>query len=415
MKKIIFSLIIISTMLFSCVDETYYQESNECNIVVFDILGQVSNKIIEGKVVDTGLVEVGVPNNFNLNDLNVHSFRLSALAKSDKDVFKIKDFSKDVYLKITAEDNQTFKIWKIRVIHSEALFQLPFSSMKEWTIAKDDKGNEIKIGSTYAYFPGRENIFSPWQHSAKANTMVGFFSVNPKPDVQNADYASLQTKLYPTGAMMHSAIVAGGLYTGRFIFNSIHLPGIGSDPNPRKMVDLGTPFQNKPQSVRLKIRYKPGLIMKDGDNKEILPNDALNRPSKDSCEIYFMLQNRSLDPTKYNRVATAWLRTSETIGDFNSEDGFVEINLPFIYGQPDAQTLLEKPYMKIGGVRGELIYYKFIPNGTTYDKIEMPEVYAPIGSEVDNIIVVFSSSAYGDMFWGAPDSRLDVKDIEFIY
>lgn len=45
----------------------------------------------------------------------------------------------------------------------------------------------------------------------------------------------------------------------------------------------------------------------------------------------------------------------------------------------------------------------------------MIEEYAPPSANVDNIIVVLSSSAYGDMFWGAPGSRLDIKDIEFIY
>ncbi|HBN05652.1 MAG TPA: hypothetical protein DD434_07660, partial [Bacteroidales bacterium] len=113
--------------------------------------------------------------------------------------------------------------------------------------------------------------------------------------------------------------------------------------------------------------------------------------------------------------ATAWLRTGDSIGSFENESGFVEITLPFIYGQPSAQMLLEKPYMKIGGARGELVFYRFVQNGTGFDKIQMSEEYAPPTANVDNIIVVLSSSAYGDMFWGAPGSRLDIKDIEFIY
>ncbi|MFA7081440.1 MAG: PCMD domain-containing protein [Bacteroidales bacterium] len=71
--------------------------------------------------------------------------------------------------------------------------------------------------------------------------------------------------------------------------------------------------------------------------------------------------------------------------------------------------------MKIGGKRGEVIFYKFKPNGQTYDITQAEEAYAPTNSSVDNIIVLMSSSAYGDKFWGAPGSRLDIKDIEFVY
>lgn len=415
MKRILLALVLLSTIFISCVDEKYYQESKDCNILVFDISGQISNRIIQGSKTDTGIVEIGVPISMNYNNLIVNSVKYSPLAKCDKDPLKIKDFSNDVVFKITAEDNDVSKIWKVRVYYTDAPFQLAYSDMKTWTIAKDENGNDIKISSTYAYFPGEANKFSPWQHSAKANLLTGFFSVNPKPGVENADYASMDTKVYSVGAMMHCAIVTGALFTGKFIYNSTYLPGIGSDPNPRKMVNFGTPFYKKPLQVKFKMRYKAGDVMKDGDNHSILAGDSQGRPYLDSCEVYFLLQNRSLNSNKYYRVATAWLRTSQAIGDFNSETGFVEITLPFIYGQPDAQTLNDKPYMKIGGIRGEVVYYKFTPNGTTYDISPIQEEYAPENTSVDNIIVVFSSSAYGDMFWGAPGSRLDIKDIEFVY
>ncbi|MDD4684886.1 MAG: PCMD domain-containing protein [Bacteroidales bacterium] len=415
MKKIIIALVLVSTFFASCVDEKYYTESKDCNILVFDIEGQISNRIITGSPSDTGFVEIGIPISMNYNNLSVSSAKFSPLAKPDKDALKIKDFSNDVVFTITAEDDNVSKVWKVRVFYTDAPLQLAYSNMKSWTIAKDENGNEIKIGPTYAYFPGQANVFSPWQNGARANTLAGFFSVNPKPSVENADYASMETKLYSTGALMNSAIVTGALFTGKFMYNSTYLPGIGSDPNPRKMVNLGTPFYQKPKEVKFKMRYKAGEVMKDGKNKVILENDPEGRPSKDSCEIYFLLQNRNLDANKFYRVATAWLRTGDEIGSFETETGFVEITLPFIYGEPNAQTLIENPYMKIGGVRGEVIFYKFTPNGQTYDISQANEAYAPSNSPVDNIIVLMSSSAYGDKFWGAPGSRLDVKDIEFIY
>jgi len=351
----------------------------------------------------------------NYNNLIVSSAKFSPLAKSDKDPLKVKDFSTDVVFNIIAEDDNVSKVWKVRVFYTDAPLQLAYSNMKKWTIAKDENGNAIKIYDTYAYFPGEANMFSPWQNGARANALTGFFSVNPKPNVENADYASMDTRLYGVGAMMNVAIVTGALFTGKFIYNSSYLPGYSTEPNPRKLVNLGTPFYQKPTQVRFKMRYKAGLVMKDGRNATILENDSEQRPSKDSCEVYFLLQNRNLDASKYYRVAAAWLRTGDEVGSFETEAGFVEITLPFIYGQPNAQTLLENPYMKIGGVRGEVIFYKFKPNGQTYDITEAKETYAPSNSPVDNIIVLMSSSAYGDKFWGAPGSRLDIKDIEFVY
>ena len=95
--------------------------------------------------------------------------------------------------------------------------------------------------------------------------------------------------------------------------------------------------------------------------------------------------------------------------------GFVTITLPFVYGQPTQAEVQEKPYMNIGGIRGEVSFYKFSFNGTTYDKELMKEEFGDKDMEVDHIIGLFSSSAYGDMFWGAPGSRLEIKNVELIY
>ncbi|MCK9162908.1 MAG: PCMD domain-containing protein, partial [Bacteroidales bacterium] len=287
MKKIIIALVLFSIFLIGCVDEKYYTESKNCEILVFDISGQISNHIISGSQQDTGLVEIGIPISLNYNNLTVSSVNFSPLAKSDKNPLIIKDFSNNLVLTITAEDDNISKVWKIKIFYADPPLQLAYSDMKTWTIAKDENGNDIKIGSTYAYFPGEENIFSPWQNAARANTLTGFFSVNPKPNIENADYVSLDTRVYSAGSMLNSAIITGALFTGKFVFNTTYLPAIGSDPNPRKLVNLGTPFYQKPSQVEFKMRYKAGDIMKDGKNNPILEGDSEGRPSKDSCDIYF--------------------------------------------------------------------------------------------------------------------------------
>ncbi|MDD2530938.1 MAG: hypothetical protein PHN41_06880, partial [Bacteroidales bacterium] len=120
MKRILLSLFLLSTIFISCVDEKYYKESNECNILVFDIMGQIDNRIIEGGQSDTGIVEVKIPISMDISNLTVSSAKYSSLAKSNIDALKLKDFSKDVFIKLIAEDEEVTKIWKIMVSYGDA-------------------------------------------------------------------------------------------------------------------------------------------------------------------------------------------------------------------------------------------------------------------------------------------------------
>ena len=165
--------------------------------------------------------------------------------------------------------------------------------------------------------------------------------------------------------------------------------------------------------------------MRDGKGQPITASNADGRPTKDSCDIYAILQNRKLKQSEnqFVRVAIASYRTSETIGDMaDNNGGFVEMTIPFTYGQPTPAEIAAKPYMKIGGSRGELTFNRFTKNGDNMTIEPVTEVYAtdPENTEVDYIAVLFSSSAYGDSFWGAVNadgtgSTLDIKDFELVY
>lgn len=408
MKQYIY--MVCALLLFAgCINEDYYEESDLCNIVAFEIEGQLSSRITSSK--SAGTVTVGVPTDFDLSHLKVLRAEVSPLAKFGKDPLTITDFSDVVTLTVTAEDGKSSKTWRIEVLKGEIPRQLAYSDMSKWTIAKEEDGTVISTGGTYAYFPGEEGAYSPWQHAARANKINGFFSVTPQPSFENSEFARMETKAYPAGNLVNSGVVAGALFTGKFCFDTRHLPVVGSDPNPRKLINLGVRFPYRPTAVRFKIRYTPGEVMKDGRGKTIYPDDAEGRPSKDSCDIYFLLQNRDSDPTTFYRVGTAWLRIGEQVG----AEGWETMTIPFIYGEPSEAVLSEKPYMRIGGVRGEVNFYRFTFNGTSYDKELMRDVYATSAMEPDHIIGLFSASAYGDMFWAAPGSTLDIKDVELVY
>ncbi|MDR0789801.1 MAG: PCMD domain-containing protein [Bacteroidales bacterium] len=410
MKRFVYLLLIslVGMTINSCVDEQYYEESKACDLLEFSIVGQITNTVIAGSASDTGRVYIGMPFTADLSNLKVNDVKLSSLAKCETDLKAIRNFTNDVCFKLTAEDDEVSKIWVVRVLYGDAPRQLAFSNMQQWTLALNDSGNPMQTGGAYAYFPGNGIDFSPWQHAARANLMNFFFSVNPKPDASNPQYACMETKYYSGGASKGSAIVTGAIYTGVFRYDPKHLPVIGSDPNPRKMVDFGTAFYYKPAAITFKMRYKGGDVMKDGYGN-VVPQ------GKDSCDIYIIFQNRSLSSDVWYRIGAAWLRTSEQVGDFNSENGFETITLPIVYGEPSASILSQKPYMAIGGIQGEVTFYRFVANGSGYDKYEVQEQYGTPSMSVDNVIITFSSSTYGDLFLGAPDSRLDIKDVEFVY
>lgn len=425
---------ILFLALCSCVDNDYYGLSKEANILSFDIEGQLSNKIepfVDWE--DEGVVKITIPDNYDIGDLNVLAATCTPLAKFKIDPYSIKDFSSNVYFEIMAEDTVIKKRWRIEVEQSEPLKQVPFSAMDKWTIGKNVKGEEIGYKengvSKKAYFPGNGTDLSWWVTTAEANGYelagINTMTVNPKPTFSLPQYARLETIWVRSGqaSLAQAQVVTGALFVGQFVFNKEYAPIIGSN-QPRKMVNIGIPFSFKPTAMRLKMRYKSGEVMRDGKGAEITPANADGRPLRDSCDIYVLLHNRKSDAQgRFIRVGAGSYRTSETVGNMNDDvNGFEELIVPIVYGKPSNSVLAEKPYLKIGGTRGELTFYEYPVDRQSEPVIE---IYAddPDDIDVDYISILFSSSAYGDNFWGAVStpggvvrgSTLDVKDVELLY
>ncbi len=437
MKKYLYVAILLFSSV-ACVEKDYFGELQEADVLTFEIDKQISCVIkpyVDYK--DTGLVSVLMPAGTDLSDLKVNYITFSVLAHPSKDITAVTDFTEPVVLSVIAEDNFIQKVWKIEVAcedpedpenPTERQQQLEFASMTTWTNALDNNGSIIKLSSgELAYSPGDGTGVSPWSTTAEANafslSQINFFTTQPKPGYSNAQYARMETLEVDVPYMKNlgTAVVAGALFTGKFQFEVKYgMPNNGG-PYPRKMLDFGTSFRSKPKSVTFKMRYAPGVNMKDGELNLIVPSATETRATKDSCDIYFILQNRN--GGDYIRVGAAWLRTSETIGNINDDaGGFVEQTLEFVYGKPSAEQLRAKPYMKLGGTRGELTFYQF-PLTATSVPVEERFAMDPDNTDVTHLIVMFSSSAYGDKFWAASNpagsltkgSTLDIKEVVFNY
>ncbi|MDR3094806.1 MAG: PCMD domain-containing protein [Bacteroidales bacterium] len=415
---------LVAVMITGCFDSGYFGLSDEANILAFDIEGQLSNQIVPGGKDDVGEVLITIPEILPVNQLKVTKVLCTQLAQFSMDPYSLSDFSQEIELTLTAENTKVHKQWRIKVVHGAASGQIPFSSFNIWMPAKKQDGSEITYkedGVTKsAYFPGNGGI-SPWQTSAEANAFslsgINTMTAGPQPSASNAAYARLET--------IHKSItnvVAGALFTGNFLFNMAYAPAIGTN-EPRKMINLGTPFYAKPKAATMKLRYRPGDIMMDGNGEAITVANADGRPLQDSCEMYVLLHNRNTEQGTFIRVAAAHWRSGEHIGDMDDDaSGFVEITVPFVYGEPDATTLAEKPYSKIGGQRGEMTFYQ---HPVSKESKPVKEIYAsdPATTDVDHITVLFSSSVYGDFYWGGVNeagskfrgSTLDVKDFRLTY
>lgn len=422
-------VVLLMATLTQCIDETYFGESAKADIVKFTIDGELSNKIeplVDYK--DVGTVDITVPENFDLTDLTVTTATCSQLAHFRTDPLKIKDFTNPIELYVISEKGLEKK-WVITVTKAVVKEdeQLLFSSMKQWT-TKNNQGISPVLGTVQGMYPGDGVAVSPWnstiQSNAFGNGYFSSFSTFPYELKGGAgSVARIETIKSPLVIVqnMGMGLATGAMFTGEFVFNPAFV--LNTPKAPRKMMNMGTTFHSKPKAVKFKMRYQPGAVFMDGHGTPITDANAAGRPTKDGCDIYFILQDRRSESGKFIRVAAATYRTvrGETIGDVSDDaNGFVEMEIPFIYGQPTAADLAAKKYCGIGGENGEITFYNFTPKGNgeyEVSKDPVPEVYSqdPTTANVDTLIGLFSSSVSGDLFLAAPNSTLDVKDVEFVY
>ncbi len=276
---------------------------------------------------------------------------VSNFAKVTPGKEQIMDFSKPVVYTVTAESGTSVD-YTVFVKLSSPEIQLPNSSFDQWYITK---GGYQQIGvdaDDKVWCTGNEGVVT--MGSANALPLL----------VDNETVAQLTTlQLGSLAQLVGQGIAAGSLFTGTFKLNL---------SNPAESPQFGTPFVARPKSFSVEFRYRPGDELMNGKGKVI--------PGKDSVEIAVWLEDRSSEPWK--RVATAWYRSEEATPEWSV------LQLPLQYGQLPSPKYFEIPAKGVWG------------SGT-----ETPT----------HLTVVFSSSARGALFEGAPGSELLVNDFKLVY
>ncbi len=159
---------------------------------------------------------------------------------------------------------------------------------------------------------------------------------------------------------------AGSLFTGKFIKATI-IP-LGAN------LEFGRPYTSRPLQLKGYYKYNPGLVTHT-------KKDFIHNGDRDSCSIYIAL--------------TTW---NEPFQVSTGDNKFVNFNDNSIiaYGE------LNKAEMSPESMSD----YKSFTINLRYRNLEVKPQY---------ILIVCSSSKYGDYFTGSTDSKLLVDELELIY
>ncbi len=169
-------------------------------------------------------------------------------------------------------------------------------------------------------------------------------------------------------------LAAASIYTGKF--NSL----VGA--NGAK-IDFGQPFTSRPISLKGWYQYKPEVI--DDDTQEVGNSGVLKNGDTDQCSIYIILAKGTHQVDNTN---TKTLLTAENV---KADDNFIA------YG--------ELPVEQCVSTNGE------------WKEFNIPLKYKEdqFGEKPTHLIIVCSSSKYGDYFTGAIGSTLYLDDFELVY
>ena len=252
--------------------------------------------------------------------------------------------------------------------------QLDFSTEPQTPLPNGTMDDWFKVGDSW-YADAQANV----------NSTAGSFWDSSNPGA--ADYVGSNTS--PESSIVHTpggkaaklestyAIIkfaAASLYTGKFA-------GLVSTKGAK--IDFGKPFTARPTQLTGWYQYAPGSINRVGSNQ---PANTVSKGDTDLWSIYVVLTTGTYQLDNTNLAGTA--------KDFNAllrddNDLFV-----VAYGAlPDAECVASADWKKF-----------------TIDL-----TYKNLFLKPTHIIIVISSSKYGDYFTGSDTSVLYLDDMELIY
>lgn len=238
-----------------------------------------------------------------------------------------------------------------------------FTTEEQVSIPNLNFDNWYKDDKTYYAANSSNDIF--WDSGNKgANTLK---EVNPTQPEETDVINGKAARLASTTAAGQFA--AGSLFTGSFKSATI-LP-LGAK------LDFGRPFTGRPSQLKGYYKYNPGTIDKIKTDKVT----AVQEGDRDICSIYMLLAN--------------WDAPFEVS---TGDNKFVDINDEKIiaYGELDAA-------------------YTSPESMSEYKPFTIDLVYRDLTTKPTYVLIVCSSSKYGDYFTGSTSSVLLIDEFELVY
>lgn len=219
-----------------------------------------------------------------------------------------------------------------------------------------------------AWYPNAsENIF--WDSGNGGTISAGINPTSPEEkDVKSGKAARLESKL--VDMVFVKAFAAGNIFTGEY------KKTIASLTNPGAELSFGQPFEGRPTQMTGYYKYNPGIIDFKSDKVS-----AVKKGDRDQCSIYIALLSWGTPFTVNTQTST-----------------FVDFNDPSVIAY------------------GELPAEKCAPASmSSYEKFTIDLKYRDLTKKPTYILIVCSSSKYGDYFTGSTSSVLLLDEFDLIY
>lgn len=213
--------------------------------------------------------------------------------------------------------------------------------------------SEEKVGTQIQYNPWASGGTSFWSTGNGGSAPFIGSITTPTDDSVSGKAAHLQSRWAAI------KLAAGNIFTGDFALDGTN-----------GALTLGRPFASFPTALRFSYKYKTSKV-----NRVKEERFEYMRNQNDSCHVYFALT-----------TAQYTIRTAK--GDsFNRHDSSV------------------------------IAYGEFASNQdqTTYKEIEVPFEYYDKKKTPAYLIIVCSSSKYGDFFTGGDSSEMFIDEMELVY
>lgn len=245
---------------------------------------------------------------------------------------------------------------------TEEAKELPYGDFDDWY--QNDKTIYLGVTGDSFWDSSNPGTTQGWGELVNVNPTQG---VTDPVHTPNGKAAKLKTQ------WASAKLAAASLYTGSF-------GGLVGSPFPSgAKINFGQPFTSRPTALKGWFQYKPEVI--DNDRQEVGNYKPSMKGQTDICSIYIAMATEvcQVDNTSSDNITI----------DFENDPRIIAY--------------------------GELPVDQCVDTNGQWKAFNIPLTYKSLTDKPTHIIVVCSSSKYGDYFTGANGSVMYLDDFELVY